>query len=374
MNKYYILLMILISNICIAQKFTVRDNKYWFYEFRHDNTIKAYFNEIGVPACKTCAHYFRISKIDEHYFMFVGNTKDYYMDSTLYFEGFIDSIGFYSGTAKYFYPNGKLMEKGIYKNGVRDSIWTYYYNNGNIKRVVDFSQNQSKLVDFYSRRGKQMVTNGTGKYKDNLKLGFLTTYETIVEGEMKSGNFDGEWTLKNSFYGKLDGIEYYNKGTFIKGVSISLFGDSTYSKKPLLTFYEYVPQEKMNLYRFSLICPGFRVSPPSYKDDYTLSSSFYPELIKNIENQVDVKNLENQWFIVTFNINETKQLNNFQIKSSLKNEILSQTITQIVKSMTDWTREGVLNDKTFNYPFYIVIALENGKLILPAYHIYTFIL
>jgi|GEM_PF-2208162 antitoxin component YwqK of YwqJK toxin-antitoxin module len=367
MKRYLIILFYLISNYCTAQKYTDNDQKYWFYDFINDSTIKMYFSQIGVTSCKACAEFYRIAQIDKQYFMFVGNVKDYYLDSTLFFEGYIDNTGFYNGRANYYSRNGNLLETGIYKKGIRDSIWEYYYENGEIKRTVEFDNNQARLIDFYKRNGKHTVVKGNGKYKDDLRLGYLTTYATTVDGLIKDGTFDGKWTFINSFYKTTDGFEYYENGQFTKGKSRTMKGYIMYNE-PKLTFFEFIPQENIYPYTYVLGCPGFSYSQPSYKGDYALSSSFFEELIKSIENQVDVTNTENQWFMVSFNINSKKQMNNFQIKSSLHNDALSNSLTKIITSMTEWTKAGTYNNKVINYPLYIVIAFENGKLIIPQYH------
>jgi antitoxin component YwqK of YwqJK toxin-antitoxin module len=369
MKSFITFLLLTISSFCIAQKYTDDDNKYWFYEFLNDSTIKAYYGESGGSTSKSCAEFYRISQLDKHYFMFVGKTQDFYMDSTLFFDGFIDNSGFYSGKADYYSPNGKLLETGMYDKGYRDGIWKYYYKNGDFRRSVEFRQNTAKLIDFYTQGGKQKVVNGNGRYIDYLRLNVLTTYKTLVRGEIKNGSFDGRWTLTNSMYGTMDGMEYYDKGQFTYGVSIDMYGDTVHTKDPLLTFFEYIPQENLNLYKFFFGCTG-SIGNPRYKTSSTLSELFYVELINNIESKISVKDIENQWFMVTFNVSPEKMLNNIQVKSSMKNEELSRTLTGIFNSMQDWTREGTLNGKAINYPFYVVVAFENGKLILPDYHFY----
>ncbi len=374
--KKLIIFILLLYNFSYAQNFTENDEKYWFYDFINDSTIKIYFSKIGAPRPKTCAELFRITKIDRHYFMFTGEVKDYYKDSTIAFEGRIDSLGYLNGNCKFYYPNGKIELNSYYKNGMRDSTWTYYYQNGQKRKVLFYENNNARLFEFYKRNGKQTIKNGNGKYKDYLKLGFLTMYETFVKGTLKDGYFDGKWTLINSHYGTIDGIEYYDKGMFIKGKNKEwkngLENYTDYYKNPRTTFYEYIPQENMNIYDFSIACPGNSIIPPSYKGTYTLSGAFYSELIDSIESKVNVKELENQWLIVTFNVNKDKQLNNLQVKSSLKNKKLVNIIKQIFLSMNSWTKAGFLNDRKINFPFYVPIVFENGKLIIPNYHLNKF--
>jgi antitoxin component YwqK of YwqJK toxin-antitoxin module len=367
--KRLIILFLFLTNYSYAQIYTENDEKYWFYNFINDSTLKIYFSEIGVPTSKLCADLFRIAKIDRHYLMFTGEVKDYYMDSTMAFDGKINSSGYLDGNCIFYFPNGKIELNSYYKNGMRDSVWTFYYQNGQKRKVLFYELNTARLLEFYQRNGKQTIKEGNGKYEDFLKLGFLTNYETFVKGALKDGYFDGKIILTNSKYGTIDGVEYFENGKFIKGRSIEWEEDIDYNYEPKTTFFEYIPQENMDIYDFSVACPGYSVNPASYKETYTLSDAFYPELIDSIDNHINVKETENQWFIVTFNVNKDKQLNNLQIKSSLKNKKLEDVLKQILLTMNYWTKEGVLNGRIVNFPFYVTIVFETGMLIIPDYHL-----
>lgn len=397
MKRLSFFLMIWFSIKAFSQTYTDNDEKYWFYEFINDSTIKAFFTEDGSTSPKTCASFYRIAQLDRHYFMFIGRVKDYYLDSTLFFEGFINRYGFYHGYTRTYYPNGKLKETGFYNNGKKEGIWNYYYKNGNPRKVIEFGKDSIRLLEFYSKKGKQMVKDGNGNFKDIIEMPTVTS---LVEGEVKNGKFDGKWTFTNYIYETLDGIEYYEEGKFIKGESYGWntelssdmgffdqdidkqsFNSSIkaekdlrkskkiYSENPILTFDERLIQEKMNLYRYFWYCrSGTSISPPLYKDNFTLSSSFFPEFIDVLNSKINIKEIENQWCMVSFNIDENLQINKLKIKSLVVNDFLSQTIISTINSMKGWTKAGMFNDMKINYPLYFVIAFENGQLIIPEYH------
>ena len=186
---------------------------------------------------------------------------------------------------------------------------------------------------------------------------------------MKDGYFDGKWTATNSVFGSLDGVEYFQDGMFIKGLSKEMDKEVPYTDPARTSLYEFIPQENLNFYTFSINCPGFSINPPRYRDTYTFNGAFYPELISKIEEQVDIKNTANQWFIITFNVSKEKQLNSLKIKSSLDNQPLAQKLKAILNSFTDWTKEGILNGNGINFPFYMTIVFEDGSLIIPDFHL-----
>lgn len=95
--------------------------------------------------------------------------------------------------------NGDFIEKGYYKNGLEDSVWTYYYDNGKIESEGAYLPDSSVLIeDFKINRCSWKPT------------------QNILERQAKHSPPDGEW----KFYD--DKGDVSKKMKFRKGVLVEI--------------------------------------------------------------------------------------------------------------------------------------------------------
>lgn len=95
------------------------------------------------------------------------------------------------GITIYWYEHGVKMMEGP-QNGIDNKVgsWTYWYEDGKRHKEVIYDGKFEKMLNSWDRKGRQMVTEGNGKY----------TYTTITGKKLMEGNYkdtlmDGKWLI-----------------------------------------------------------------------------------------------------------------------------------------------------------------------------------
>jgi len=100
-----------------------------------------------------------------------------------------------NGPSEEFFPNGLLAEEGIYRNGVRDSIWTAYYPSGTIFSRGWFSK--GVLSNRWSVFNEDGTIKQIGNYYNGKEEGFWQYFykngSLKSEGTMINGVENGVW-------------------------------------------------------------------------------------------------------------------------------------------------------------------------------------
>ena len=85
----------------------------------------------------------------------------------------------------YYYDNGQLSYKGTFKVGKKDGPWVYYHSNGQLSYKVTYKDNKKDgpWVHYYFLNGQ---VSSRGDYKDGKKEGTWVRYssdgsEMVVE-------------------------------------------------------------------------------------------------------------------------------------------------------------------------------------------------
>jgi hypothetical protein len=129
-----------------------------------------------------------------------------------------------------YFENGGLNQSGYYKNNQKSGLWEYYYENGSKKQVLEFTNNEILVKDFWNEEGKKMVDAGVGDW-----YGYKATDKFVkVSGKVFDGRKDGKWSNSIVSQNFTTNIEKYKKGIFISGEMMSIlrgtesYKDSTY--------------------------------------------------------------------------------------------------------------------------------------------------
>ncbi len=205
------------------------------------DSLMIFFDSNGEIINSNLASYYRVFKRDRKYFPFDGNVKDYYIDGQLAFVATYIN-GFLEGEAKYYDYNGNTLIDAKYKDGIRNGIWKFYYPDKRLKKRVSFNNDTILILDFYTQKGKQLVINGTGKYKDNITIGKYTG-KYKVSGRLIDGLMDGNWSILG-WYGSV--VEKFNKGQFVKGTRDD---GEKYKAKSTLDLSENIVHENFNVFK-----------------------------------------------------------------------------------------------------------------------------
>lgn len=104
-----------------------------------------------------------------------------------------------------------ILARGKIKDGKKEGIWKYYFDNGELREEASFDNDVYKIIHSWNSKGNQVVTNGEGTYFSFWE-GTDALYETgLVANGLKEGlwqSYDPNGSLQshvNYSAGKLNG-------------------------------------------------------------------------------------------------------------------------------------------------------------------------
>jgi len=175
--------------------------------------------------------------------------QENYKNGNLKLEGFVTKYNpslSLEGLVKKYFENGSKQEEAIYLKNQIVGEANFYYENGQIKEVLEYSPNNEpfktkvKVISFFDSTGVQLVKNGTGFYNSLDKNG------TFINGKYLNGVKDSVWRggniAKNYSY-----TETYEAGKFLSGVSKIEDKEFSYSSDEIMPEY---PGGIMKFYDF----------------------------------------------------------------------------------------------------------------------------
>ncbi len=132
------------------------------------------------------------------------------------------NMGEKNGVSEIFYPDGSLSERMVFKAGVKNGKWEQYFENGNpklIATVIDGLSYEGKYESYYPD-GKKLIEGKyvEGKkesswyhYNENGSIEIIYVYrsDVVVDEYPKNGTFDSYWPndIKRSEYTYKDGLK-----------------------------------------------------------------------------------------------------------------------------------------------------------------------
>jgi antitoxin component YwqK of YwqJK toxin-antitoxin module len=333
-----------------------------YVEILPNDSIKIWYNCVGAISNSKCASFYRIGKIDPDRIALTGKFADYDTRGRLIYKAQMIN-GNLEGRAYYFYPSGKVRETGVYVHDERKGTWSYYYENGQLEKTLNFNIGTPDIIEFYTKKGKALVTEGNGIYEGVFNAEAECSSDFRVSGAVKSGKMDGVWKFSSSFTGLLS-TEVYENGVFIKGVDAGNYGGKEYkaNKPAAIKISGFYGNERNMMDENSIGCPGDRTI--SFKNNGTgLVSGFYPQLIKQVKTY---KNLKQQclFICIDFNDDKIKQVN---VYSSKNDEELERWIYNYISNITGWTQAHATSDSSPPLFFAINIdpSLGNENVLIP---------
>lgn len=180
---------------------------------------------------------------DNHYFLVDKNCA---FKSIERLSQFIVSKNVFHGEFKDFGPNGKIVLKGFYNEGVKEGVftayhpngttkwevmfdkdtptgdWNYYYPDGKPMLTVSYENGSVKITSFWNQVGVKRIVEGNGTYEFKMPYEFYNEYGFPFferKGKLKDGVPTGYWTTHV--------VDDRNRKT--------LFAEEVYNKNGILT-------------------------------------------------------------------------------------------------------------------------------------------
>lgn len=96
-----------------------------------------------------------------------------------------------TGTYILYAEDGKILREGRIENGIKVGSWTSYYPDGTTKEVGEYNNDLYTIKSAFTKQGKMMVQNGTGKY-----TAYFDGTDLLSEkGQYKNGLREGTWVV-----------------------------------------------------------------------------------------------------------------------------------------------------------------------------------
>lgn len=350
--------------ICSTSVFAQQIDELNFFSVNND-TITLFIDNVGNITTKSNAYIYRKTHIDPKNFIYKGVVEDFYLNNKKAFQ-FEFQNGNLTGKTMCFYPNGQLKYQGYYKDSQKDSIWYFYYENGNLEKKVIFKSDVPYVADYYTIKGKCVLSNGNGKYSGKIISGYKQSIEYKISGSIRNGKMEGKWDWRNNKSGySTNAVEYFESGKFIKGNSygleytedpkISLLGFNLHENVDILKFFP-VPNSKSRNFQFSNML--------KYKNSNDLNIVFTPVLTDFLNKTNSKYNLTNYWCFIQFSISKNNIIDCVNAYSN-ENKI-SEEIKQFILHTVDFETTHIENEST-DCSVYLCLFVEDGKIFIPNY-------
>ncbi|TJZ59758.1 hypothetical protein FAZ15_12720 [Sphingobacterium olei] len=209
--------VILYGNLGWAQQDSVRKTVY--FEAAPEGLVRFFFDQNYYLVEKNCPfkHIERVAGFIPSKNQFHGEFKDFGPNGHILLSGNYVN-GKKDGIFKAYHPNGKLKWETTFKDGEYLGEWNYYYPDGKPLLFLEFDTADYAIKHMWDQKGKQIVTNGEGRYDFTMPIiGFTEHGFTFYnrKGKIKKGKPDGIWQVmlgdkqKTNYY---IGEEYYENG------------------------------------------------------------------------------------------------------------------------------------------------------------------
>jgi antitoxin component YwqK of YwqJK toxin-antitoxin module len=134
----------------------------------------------------------------------MGKIREYYANNCVKAEGYIKD-GKKEDLWTYYYENGNKFRMINYKMGIEDGMWVMwhengnlyieenknrgktnglwkeYYENGKIKEIGEYVKGSYIPKDFWDEEGNQLLKNGNGKKIEKFGAGLIDVFEHYFE-------------------------------------------------------------------------------------------------------------------------------------------------------------------------------------------------
>jgi TonB family protein len=178
--------------------------------------VTLYYTKAWELTKKDSARYVRTATYDTLDFNFNGPVEDRFVDGQLQMEGNY-SFGLKEGVFTFYYENGKVESTGRFESNSRSGLWKYFYNNGKPRQELEFTPvfgDEPTILFLNDSMGNRLLTDGTGKWIEVVHL--ARGVEMSITGEYKNNEKTGKWEARSA-PGKNFLVENFKNGRFING-------------------------------------------------------------------------------------------------------------------------------------------------------------
>lgn len=150
--------------------------------------------------------------------VFIDTVKTFYSETNAIRSREVYRDGYREGAYSFYHTNGRLQEKGNYKEGKKVGYVIRWYEEGAVKQALLYysrkiwESDSFKIINYWNA-GQQLVKDGFGYCKCDFSDNGL-----IEEGKVTAGLRDSVWRISTG--DSIVSFEQYQMGKFVKGESI----------------------------------------------------------------------------------------------------------------------------------------------------------
>ncbi|HXD77477.1 MAG TPA: hypothetical protein VN616_06695 [Puia sp.] len=304
-----------------------------------------------------CGVYYRVAPVNKYY-QLDGRVADYYMENDSLAATFSYVKGLLEGPVYLFYPNGRIRERGIYRNNLPYGNWDYYYDNGQKQRTLVYQGEHVFVQDCYARNGDVLAQNGNGSFEGLVGLANSQSIQQVMaKGKIRDGAPDAEWNLYLPGLTRPWATEYFNAGKFRYGISYSALGNSRYTDVWHTTVEAAHGFELLDHYRQDRFCRVRGVLP--------LASENYTEIRKGVVEMLKTNKYKSYsgWIALDLLVDTTGRVASTRVHLYEPNADLERDLRTIAAGLR---YSPLFSTQRFHAPFeklYIILISGNDMVV-----------
>ena len=198
-----------------------------FFDLIQGDSVALYFNKDFMFTEKDCYDYVRRVRVTDN-----GDFNGYFEDRSI--DGKLLAKGVYRDGMKHgyfevYYSHGRIFSRGYYENDKPVGIWEYFHVTGVPERVLNISDSTILMIRFIDETGIVQVDKGSGDFSGIVAGSPELRGEPLFRymsngvpaiGKVVDGKPDGKWVIpdhnKQAYY-----MEKFNHGKLIKSTLVS---------------------------------------------------------------------------------------------------------------------------------------------------------
>ena len=363
-------------------------NSNLFFQTNGD-TITFFLDATGELTSFDKAVYYRNAVFEKDGLFYSGAVNDYFMNGQKAYESNYTRSGL-NGEVKAFYPDGKIRYTGFFKESKRDSVWVFYYENGNKEKVIEIRDGEPYFKEYYQRNGKLVFDNGNGRYRGRIfhKANQVNEYE--IRGRIVEGKMHGTWNWSSA---GARGNLRYNHGKALTGNNSGrgwpipeipkVFGFELHEEIDVFQFFSVLLdnfESRIGIYGIGvpLVLSNPHITtyikydvndhlnqPLKYRNSHEFNRELVFDLSETIAGVSSKNKVEHFWGFIQFIVSEKNTVESLDVFSN--NEFVKAGISKFL-SENNLFEAPRINGKIVPVAVYLSVLMESKHLYFPKYY------
>lgn len=117
----------------------------------------------------------------------------------------------FHGKRTLYLENGVVSHEGSFENNERVGTHRSFYENGNLRQVINYDKDKARYIQFLSEKGENLLPNGTGVIKE-ISDDKLRTNHTEIEDSVAIASYSVDHQTNDTVYTLVEKYPEYASG------------------------------------------------------------------------------------------------------------------------------------------------------------------